>query len=32
MAVIAAIGPTFHATVSEARHPLDAFSFGDWLM
>ena len=29
MAVIAAIDPTFHATVSEAHHLLDAFSFGD---
>jgi hypothetical protein len=27
--VIAAIDPTFHVTVSEVRHSLDAFSFGD---
>lgn len=30
--VIAAIDPTFHATVSEARHLLDAFSFVGRLM
>ena len=30
--VIAAIDPTFHTTVSKARHLMDAFSFGDGLI
>lgn len=32
MAVIAAIDPTFDATVSEVHHQADAFSVDDWLM